>query len=1176
MQVFKFKRISREELKGEAKRYPRFCVLFVLACLTAAAASGQRADNLCSTSFRVTTDTIHADTLSIIPGSEIVYIGDELADTSRFAIDYPSSCLIWRKPYPDDTVTVKYRTFHFDFSNMYERRSAEVIQADDQYYTDPYTFRPKTEEESIFGSSELNKTGSISRGVGFGNAQDLTVNSTLSLQLSGKINDRISILASVTDDNIPIQPEGNTATLQEFDQVYIQLFDDKSKLTAGDFFISRPAGYFTNYYKRGQGANFTTRQPLGGDADKVVFTETSAALSRGKFARNIITGQEGNQGPYRLRGNENELFIIVMAATERVFIDGREMQRGQENDYIIDYNTSEITFTAKQLINKDKRIAVEFQYTDANYARSMVQTSTGIETERFTFYVNFFSEQDAKNQPLQQELTDDDRMILDAAGNDPSMAVAPSFRQVAEFNNDQVLYHLTDSLGIDSVFVRAVADDGRPVFQVSFSEVGQGQGDYVQEGFDATGRVFKWVAPDMSGPEPVRKGNFAPIRRLVAPRKNQMLMVGGSLKITDRTLAEVEAGFSNQDPNTFSERGNENNVSHGFMAKVSHEQPLSKNPNPYALTGGIMLESIGANFQPIEPYRDVEFNRDWNLTEEMAARSQNIVTAAVGLHKAEKLDLDYSLNRFDAGDLYRGSKHRLAADADYKGLDIWFRGSHLSTEGIEKSSFTRHRSRIEKSVGIAKIGFEDEREENRRFRPETDSLSSTAYKFYDWQFYITNHDTSKINYKVFYRERTDYASEFNNLGESTHAHHYGAEIGFTQNPAHQFKASISNRVLNITNEELANNAPERTLLGRAEHSLRLARNAIVTNTFYELGSGLERRQEFIFIFDPTGQGPYTWIDYNGNGIKEINEFEPARPEDGERYIRVFTPTNEYIRAFSNEFSQSVNINPAAVWMGKEGVRGILARFSNQAAFRISRRTQSEEGLERFNPFASSISDTTLIAQSSSMRNTVFYNRTSSKFGMDYTYSSQASKNPFTGGFEERVQTLHTGRLRYNITPEYGVVSEQEFGNRSSLSEIAEGRNFDIGFYSTKQTFSYQPGTSFRLSFIGKYTLRNNAETYGGETAELLDIGLDLRANKMESGSFFGHFNVIAIDYDGAANNSVAYEMLDGLQNGTNFTWGAGVQRQLGKNMQLSLSYNGRKSEEIDAVHTGNVQVRAFF
>jgi hypothetical protein len=53
-------------------------------------------------------------------------------------------------------------------------------------------------------------------------------------------------------------------------------------------------------------------------------------------------------------------------------------------------------------------------------------------------------------------------------------------------------------------------------------------------------------------------------------------------------------------------------------------------------------------------------------------------------------------------------------------------------------------------------------------------------------------------------------------------------------------------------------------------------------------------------------------------------------------------------------------------------------------------------------------------------------------------------------------------------------------------------------------------------------------------------------------------------------------MLDGLKNGANYTWAVLFQTKLGKNMQLNLQYNGRKSGENTAIHTGNVQVRAFF
>jgi hypothetical protein len=99
---------------------------------------------------------------------------------------------------------------------------------------------------------------------------------------------------------------------------------------------------------------------------------------------------------------------------------------------------------------------------------------------------------------------------------------------------------------------------------------------------------------------------------------------------------------------------------------------------------------------------------------------------------------------------------------------------------------------------------------------------------------------------------------------------------------------------------------------------------------------------------------------------------------------------------------------------------------------------------------------------------------------------------------------------------------------------------------------------------------------GGQTALLQDFGAEMKYNILSKGSFNMRTDFINIDYNDLENSSLSFEMLEGLKKGKNYTWNISWQRNLGNNLQLNLSYDGRKSEGNKVIHTGGATARAFF
>lgn len=1111
--------------------------------------------------------TYQLDSLSIYPNSFLIHCGNEPFGVEGFKLDHASGKITILKAC-SDSLTVSYRVLPMNLGKSYFRRDTTLFYSQEKGERDQFLVTNNYSIADAFGGSSLTKKGSISRGVTFGNNQDFGVNSSLNLELAGDVTNNLKLVASVSDDNLPIQPNGNTNKLQEFDQVFIKLYNQRFALTAGDFWLYKPKGYFLTYRKRAQG--LSVNYQWNEDSTKLWQTQVSGALSKGKFARQIIQGVEGNQGPYRLIGNENEPFIIVLSGTEKVYIDGKLLERGQEFDYIINYNSAEVIFTARNLITKDSRIVIEFQYSDQNYARSLVQTSTTFTSKKTQFWFNVYSEQDAKNQSLQQELTTQQKNTLSGIGDSLQLAQINSIDSIG-FVENQNLYKLIDSLGFDSILVYSVSSDSA-VYRAVFTFVGDGKGDYVLNNFNALGKVFKWVAP-IAG---VKQGNYIPSRLIITPKKKQFVNSGVSIQLTPKLRLETDLAYSKNDLNTFSAIDSKDDDSYAARARLIGEIPLSRDSIPkWVLESKAEVEFLDRFFSPIEQYRAVEFDRDWNTRNKGYLGNQLATTLGTNFKHNKFGNLNIEGQQFSIGNDYLGIRAATNGKWNQRGFQAQWDGSYLSSSAENSNQFIRHRASLSQQIKWVKIGYIDDHELNR-FNLSTGELNPTSYQFYDGQVYLANADSMKWNYKIFYRERYDRRSAGNSLIPVAKATSAGAEVVLSQWKDQKLTLMGSYRELRISDSTLIDQAPENTILGRIDYEFRALKGLITWNTFYEIGSGLELKREFIYIQVNAGQGVYTWIDYNNDGVKDLNEFEIAQFADQASYIRVFTPSNEYTKTFSNELNQSIYIRPERIWSSKKGIRKFIARFSDQARIRINRKTNLFDSFQTFNPFFTEIRDSNLIATNSTIRNTVFFNRTSSVFGAEYTYQNVSSKTLLASGFDSRSNAYHELSLRVNLMKQFTLESKGQIGTKASEADYTTGRNYNLTYYFIQPSFIYQPSTTFRISLDARYANKQNGVEYGNERAQIYDLGSQLKWNQSEKSSLQAGVKWIQIGYDGDENSALGFEMLEALKPGTNYTWNAAFQRSIGENLQLSIQYNGRKSENNRTIHAGGMELRALF
>jgi hypothetical protein len=1134
--------------------------------------SGPVSSNLRQKTYRITSDSLKIDSVSIIPSSLII----KNILPSDYRLDYINAVLHWIKKPVQDSVTITYRVFPFRLNPVAQRLRYDSVLMN--VYVTPYEFNREltSQQRGVFDFGNFKVQGSFGRQIGFGNSQDAVLNSSLNLQMEGILKDSIELQASITDNNIPIQPDGTTQHLNEFDQVYIRVKKRGWELDLGDIDIRQNKNYFLNFYKRLQGMAFQTENRIG----KTTISNTllSGSIAKGKFTRNIIQALEGNQGPYRLTGANNEFFFIVLANTERVFLDGELLQRGEDQDYVINYNTAEITFTPRRMITKDSRIQVEFEYSDRNFLNVNLYAAQEFDfNKKLKLRLGIFNNNDAKNSPINQVLDPNQKQFLANIGDSIQKAFYPS-AVLDSFASGKILYqkiYFNSGTGIDS-FYQYSTDPALAKYNCSFVDVGQGNGNYIPDFNGANGKVYKYIAP-VAG---VKQGNFEPAIILVTPKKQQVITLGMDYAVSKNTLLKTEVAMSNYDVNTFSEKDKSNDRGWGAKFQLNNMKPLAGRYNLKLVTE-LDYEYVQDRFKPLERLRSVEFFRDWGLPFINAAATENIVRAAVGLRNDRNSSLSYEFSNYQRSDKYSGLRNSLVHSFNRNG---WIMNNQLAitnfSTATDKASFLRpviDVSKLLKQLHNWRVGFTYTLEQNAVRSRNTDTLTFNAFSFDTYTFYLKSDEKKSNRYTVNFFTRSDKYPVQKDFIRGDRSLNLNIQAELLSNAHRQLYLNTTFRKLKVYNTNVSKQKEDETILGRAEYVMNEWKGILTGNLLYEVGAGQEQKRDYAYLEVPAGTGQYTWIDYNNDGVQQLNEFELAAFPDQARFIRIFTPTNQFIKGNYITFNYSFNINPRAVLNAADitGLKKFVSLFYLQTSLQTSKKAIARGNFE-FNPFKYGVNDTALISLNTTLANTISFNRFSSIWGFDFSNLRTNGQSLLTYGYESRRMNDWILKWRWNISRSFSVTLNGKKGLNALYTPQFNNRNYQLDNFSIEPGFIYIRGTSFRITTGYKFDSKKNLPLYGGEKSVSHAVNIESKYNVLQNSSLTGKFTFNNISYDFPANTTVSYIMLDGLLPGKNYLWSFSFNKRLMNNLELSFQYDGRKPGTARTVHIGRAGITALF
>jgi len=229
------------------------------------------------------------------------------------------------------------------------------------------------------------------------------------------------------------------------------------------------------------------------------------------------------------------------------------------------------------------------------------------------------------------------------------------------------------------------------------------------------------------------------------------------------------------------------------------------------VSGKIDFEWNQKNFQAIDRFRYIEFDRDWAFQRDTLNADQYLTSVGVSLDKNSASNYEYTLSYRQVSD-FEGVQQRFRFKESLK--PIYLSGKYFTLDNKTvgtNGGWLQTDTDVKIKNRYLVPGYAFRSDQNTIRSIDSDSVLRSAMFFNENEFYLQNPDSSKLRYRIAYGIRQDQTPIEGVMTDFTRSDNIGLTFG-NQGVDQQFQADFNYRQIeDFINEETVDQIQGRVL-----------------------------------------------------------------------------------------------------------------------------------------------------------------------------------------------------------------------------------------------------------------------------------------------------------------------------------------------------------------------------